>query len=182
MDSERSRSAAVLCRSRWKRDAKEPDVWSRTGFASRERERPRALRDAVALVHVAAEGRKRIPWVPRADGLRMVPECGSPLPLWLGTGRERTRRLVPHGVRESRARADSRTPGRWRAHPRPGETDWGLIDSGNRFRQHHSARLPVGRPSQTLGVGNGQFGRRTSVAWRLTARVWFPTTRRACLP
>ena len=29
MDSERSRSAAVLCRSRWQRDAKEHDVWSR---------------------------------------------------------------------------------------------------------------------------------------------------------
>ena len=45
----------------------------------------------------------------------MVPECGSPLPLWLGTGREGTRRLVPHGIRESKAREASRTPGRCRA-------------------------------------------------------------------
>ena len=55
---------------------------------------------------------------PQANGLRTVPECGSPLPLWLGTGRERTRRLVLHGVRESRAREDSRTPRRCRANPR----------------------------------------------------------------
>ena len=48
----------------------------------------------------------------------MVSECGSPLPLCLGTGCEKTRRLVPHEVRESRAREDSRTPGRCRAHPR----------------------------------------------------------------
>ena len=51
----------------------------------------------------------------QADGLRTVSECGSPLPLSPGTGRERTRRLVLHGVRESRAREDSRTPGRCRA-------------------------------------------------------------------
>ena len=50
MDSERSRSAAVLCRSCWKRGAKEHDVWSRTGFASRERERTRALQDAAARI------------------------------------------------------------------------------------------------------------------------------------
>ena len=54
----------------------------------------------------------------QTDGLRMVPECGSPLPLSLAAGCERTRRLVPHGVRESRAREDSRTPRRCRAHPR----------------------------------------------------------------
>ena len=46
----RSRSAAVLCRSRWKRDAKRRGVWSRTRFASRERERTHALQDAAALI------------------------------------------------------------------------------------------------------------------------------------
>ena len=50
MDTERSRSAAVLCRSRWERDAKEHDARSRVGLASRERERTRALQDAVALI------------------------------------------------------------------------------------------------------------------------------------
>ena len=80
------------------------------GFANRERERARALQDAVALIHNRKES-------PQADGHRTVPECGSPLPLSVGTGRERTRRSVPRGARESRAREDSRTPGRCRAHP-----------------------------------------------------------------
>jgi hypothetical protein len=59
------------------------------GFASRERERTRALQDAAALILVAADRRR---WIPRTDGkppsdeLRTIPECGSPLPLWLGTG------------------------------------------------------------------------------------------------
>ena len=112
MDSEWSWSLAVLCRSCWEQDAKEHGGWSRTRSASRERERTHALRDAAALIHNRMKS-------PQADGLRTVPECGSPLPLLLGTGRERTRRLVPHGVRESRAREDSRTPGRCRAHPQP---------------------------------------------------------------
>ena len=35
----------------------------------------------------------------------MVPECGSPLPLWLETGREKTRLLVPQrGPRAESAR------------------------------------------------------------------------------
>ena len=51
MDSEWSRSAAVLCRSGWERDAKEHGVWFRMGSASRERERTHALRDAGALIH-----------------------------------------------------------------------------------------------------------------------------------
>ena len=113
MDAEWSRSAAVLCRSRWERDAEERVGWSRTRFASRERERTRALQDAAALIPVAAKGTRRIPGTggkPPADGLRTVPECGSPLPLLLGTGCGRTSRLVPHEVRESRAREDSRTP------------------------------------------------------------------------
>ena len=184
MDSERSRSAAVLCRSRWKRDAEERGVWSRTRFASRKRERTRALRDAAALIPVATEGTRRIPdgwkapklmdsersrsaavlcrsgwkwdakehdvWSrngvresraredsstprrcrapprsrrgneadPRTGGkppnrwTPQVPECGSPLPLWLETGCERTRRLVPQrgpGVESARGLAHSKT-------------------------------------------------------------------------
>ena len=79
MDPEWSRSAAVLCRSGWKRDAKEPGVWSRTRFASRERERTRALQDAAALLPVAAEGTRGIPgtggnlpkrWTPNGPGVR----------------------------------------------------------------------------------------------------------------
>ena len=50
-----------------------------TGSASREHERTRALRDAIALIHVAAEGRRRIPetdgkhpsqWTPNGPGVR----------------------------------------------------------------------------------------------------------------
>jgi hypothetical protein len=149
MNSERSRSAAVLCRSGWERDANERGVWSRTGvresraredsrtpgrcrahprsrrpeeadppnrwkaperwtpngpgvrqssaalagntmrkntafdpaprFASRERERTRALQDAAALIPVAADGRMRIArdrwkaperWTPNGPGVR----------------------------------------------------------------------------------------------------------------
>ena len=65
MDSERSRSAAVLCRSRWKWDAKRPDGWSRTRIASRERERTRALQDAAARFDVRGARRSKnhsVPW------------------------------------------------------------------------------------------------------------------------
>ena len=100
MDLQRCRaSGALACRS----DTQQPgprDARSRTGARKNEPDIP-AQAESLPV-----------------DGLRTVPECGSPLPLWLGTGREKTRCLVPHEVRESRAREDSRTPGRCRAHPR----------------------------------------------------------------
>ena len=112
MVSERSRSAAVLCRSGWKRDAKARDVWSRSEVReSRAREDSRTPRRCRAFPRSRRgnEADPRRVESPPANGLRTVPECGSPLPLSLGTRRKRTRRLVPHGVREPRAREDSRT-------------------------------------------------------------------------
>ena len=117
MDSEWSRSAAVLCRSRWQRDAKERGVWSRTGSASRERERTHALQDAVALIPVAAEGTRRI-----ADGWNIPKPMDSELSrsaavrcrsCWERDAKERGV-WSRNEVCESRVREDSRTPGRCR--------------------------------------------------------------------
>ena len=121
MDSERSRSAAVLCRSRWKRDAEERGVWSRTRFASRKRERTRALRDAAALIPVATEGTRRIPDGWKAPKLMdSEPSRSAAVLCRSGWKRDAKKRGVwsRNGVRESRAREDSRTPRRCRAHPR----------------------------------------------------------------